>query len=406
MAARVAISVSHLSKHYPLLVRGSQTRTSVDAIFGWARRRGTPRMQRRVAALDDVSFEVARGEILGLVGRNGAGKSTLLKVLTRITAPTQGHAKLAGRVGSLLEIGTGFHPELTGRENVFLNGTLLGMKKKEIQRRFDEIVAFSGVERFLDTQVKRFSTGMYVRLAFGVAAHLENEILVVDEVLAVGDSDFQARCLRKMSEVAQSGRTVLLVSHQLQTISALASTGLYLDKGRLIYSGPVQEALDAYKQSFEVPLTAGGQFEAALRPGSGELRFDSVTTSQVYYEPQEEKVIDFSLAPTLHRHQPMHVACQVVDRDRVVVAQCDSRLVNAHLQPGSPLKGSVRIRSPWLKPGRYSVDMYLACLGEVADQWESACSFEVLSTLPYPGLAPDWAVSNSPVLADFSYQLA
>ena len=187
-----------------------------------------------------MTFDVSWGEVVGIIGRNGAGKSTLLKIINRITAPTAGRIELGGRVGSLLEVGTGFHPELTGRENVYLNGTLLGMRRKEIKERFDAIVDFAGTEKFLDTQVKRYSTGMYIRLAFAVAAHLDSEILVVDEVLAVGDSDFQAKCLRKMREVARDGRTVLLVSHQLQTVSDLCSSALYFESGRLVLHGTVE----------------------------------------------------------------------------------------------------------------------------------------------------------------------
>src|ERR1700753_2357490 len=185
-------------------------------------------------ALKDVSFEVKRGEVVGIIGRNGAGKSTLLKVLSRITAPTTGEGQIHGRVGSLLEVGTGFHPELTGRENIFLNGAILGMKKIEIERKFDEIVAFAEIEKFIDTPVKRYSSGMYVRLAFAVAAHLEPAILIVDEVLAVGDSAFQKKCLGQMKKVSREGRTVLFVSHQMSAISQLCSRVVLLKNGQLV----------------------------------------------------------------------------------------------------------------------------------------------------------------------------
>jgi lipopolysaccharide transport system ATP-binding protein len=197
-------------------------------------------------ALKDVSFEVNRGEVLGIVGRNGAGKSTLLKVLSRITEASAGRVTIKGRVASLLEVGTGFHPELTGRENIYLNGAILGMTRSEIRRKFDEIVAFAEVERFLDTPVKRYSTGMYLRLAFAVAAHLEPEILVVDEVLAVGDAEFQRKCLGKMGEVASGGRTVLFVSHSMGTVSTLCSHGLLLAGGRLVFDGALEEVLKLY----------------------------------------------------------------------------------------------------------------------------------------------------------------
>jgi lipopolysaccharide transport system ATP-binding protein len=197
-------------------------------------------------ALKDLEFEVRQGEVLGIIGRNGAGKSTLLKVLSRITEPTVGRVTLNGRIASLLEVGTGFHPELTGRENIFLNGSILGMRKAEVTRKFDDIVEFAGVEKFLDTPVKRYSSGMYVRLAFAVAAHLEPEVLIIDEVLAVGDAQFQKKCLGKMGEVAKSGRTVLFVSHNMQAVTRLCMRAILLDGGRLVSEGPVDRVVQAY----------------------------------------------------------------------------------------------------------------------------------------------------------------
>ena len=197
-------------------------------------------------ALNDVSFDVQEGQVLGIIGRNGAGKSTLLKVLARVTEPTKGTVSVRGRVGSLLEVGTGFHPELTGRENIYLNGAVLGMRRGETERKFDEIVAFSEVEQFIDTPVKRYSSGMYLRLAFAVAAHLEPEILVVDEVLAVGDAEFQKKCLGKMGDVAQQGRTVLFVSHNMSAVLRLTQEALVIDKGRLMMRAPTAEAVDYY----------------------------------------------------------------------------------------------------------------------------------------------------------------
>lgn len=208
----------------------------------------TPPTQEDFWALKDVSFEVKRGEVVGLIGRNGAGKSTLLKILSRITEPTAGRIHLRGRVASLLEVGTGFHPELTGRENIFLNGAILGMTREEIKSKFDEIVAFAEIERFLDTPVKRYSSGMYVRLAFAVAAHLEPEILIVDEVLAVGDAEFQKKCLGKMEQVSRGGRTVLFVSHNLSTVKSLCNKACLLDAGELRYSGYVEDVLRVYQE--------------------------------------------------------------------------------------------------------------------------------------------------------------
>ena len=201
--------------------------------------RGTKNAEEddRFWALRDVSFDVKQGEVLGIIGRNGAGKSTLLKIMSRVTAPTKGMIKIKGRTASLLEVGTGFHPELTGRENIFLNGAILGMTKDEIKRKFDEIVAFAEVEKFIDTPVKRYSSGMYVRLAFAVAAHLEPEILILDEVLAVGDADFQKKCLGKMQDVAEHGRTVLFVSHNMTSVRALCSRVILIDKGMVVMDG-------------------------------------------------------------------------------------------------------------------------------------------------------------------------
>src|ERR1700728_4521495 len=197
-------------------------------------------------ALKDVSFDVKQGEVIGIIGRNGAGKSTLLKILSRITEPTSGRVEIRGRVASLLEVGTGFHPELTGRENIFLNGSILGMARAEIKKKFDEIVAFAEVEKFLDTPVKRYSSGMYVRLAFAVAAHLEPEILIVDEVLAVGDAEFQKKCLGKMEDVSKGGRTVLFVSHNMEAVRRMCPRGIVLNQGRVEMVGSIKEAIDCY----------------------------------------------------------------------------------------------------------------------------------------------------------------
>jgi ABC-type polysaccharide/polyol phosphate transport system ATPase subunit len=205
-------------------------------------------------SLKDVSFDIKQGEAIGVIGRNGAGKSTLLKILSRITKPTEGYVRIRGRVGSLLEVGTGFHPELTGRENAYLNGAIIGMKKKEIDRKFDEIVAFSEIEKFIDTAVKFYSSGMYIRLAFAVAAHLEPEVLIVDEVLAVGDAAFQKKCLGKMGNVASAGRTVVFVSHQMNQIRRLCQKCIWLDSGRLQKMGPAVEAVGAYEAAVASPL--------------------------------------------------------------------------------------------------------------------------------------------------------
>ena len=239
-------------------------------------------------ALKDVSFEVRRGETVGIIGRNGAGKSTLLKVLSRITEPSAGRVTIRGRVASLLEVGTGFHPELTGRENIYLNGAILGMSRVEIRRRFDEIVAFAEVEKFLDTPVKRFSSGMYVRLAFAVAAHLEPEILVVDEVLAVGDAAFQKKCLGKMGEVATAGRTVLFVSHNMAAIQQLCQRGMVLSEGRLCNHGAIDGVVRTYLQEVKTTALKTELGERTDRKGSQWLKFTRVAIRDVQgYELQQ-----------------------------------------------------------------------------------------------------------------------
>lgn len=253
----LAIRVEHLGKQYRI---GSQSqyyrtlRDSLSNLFNAPVRRirgeANPHASHNLIwALQDVSFDVRQGQVLGIIGRNGAGKSTLLKLLARVTEPTTGYGEIRGRVGSLLEVGTGFHPELTGRENIFLNGAILGMKRAEITSKFDEIVEFSEVGQFIDTPVKRYSSGMYLRLAFAVAAHLEPEILVVDEVLAVGDAEFQRKCLGKMSDVAQAGRTVLFVSHNMSAILRLTQESIVIEKGHMALRAPTPQAVDYYLSS-------------------------------------------------------------------------------------------------------------------------------------------------------------
>lgn len=252
MEKDTSIIVKGIGKRYKIGASQERQDTLRDLIvsqvqnLGNVFRKGARSKKDEIWALRDISFDVKQGQALGIIGRNGAGKSTLLKILSRVTDPTEGYGELRGRVGSLLEVGTGFHPELTGRENIFLNGAILGMQKREIEARFDEIVEFSEVQKFIDTPVKRYSSGMYLRLAFAVAAHLEPEILVVDEVLAVGDADFQRKCLGKMSDVAESGRTVLFVSHNMSAIQRLTQESIVLEKGNVLLRAPSGEAVDFY----------------------------------------------------------------------------------------------------------------------------------------------------------------
>ena len=271
------IKVERLSKKYRIGVRQASYGTLRDTIAGALRApvKGLRRYRRlgeTIWALKEVSFEIMPGEVVGIIGRNGAGKSTLLKVLSRITEPTAGRVQLYGRVASLLEVGTGFHPELTGRENIYLNGAILGMKRTEIERKFDEIVAFAEIERFLDTPVKRYSSGMYMRLAFAVAAHLEPEILIVDEVLAVGDAAFQKKCLSKMGAVAVEGRTVLFVSHNLAAVRALCKRGILIKKGIIEVDSDVETAINCYLSEDNLS-EAAIVWDADTAPQSAEIRF-------------------------------------------------------------------------------------------------------------------------------------
>lgn len=280
------ISVENLSKIYRLGQISTGT-FAYDLSIWWAKIRGKPNPMLRIGekdhgnrdgeelwALRNVSFTVKQGEVLGIIGRNGAGKSTLLKILSRVTAPTSGKVKVQGRIASLLEVGTGFHPELTGRENIYLNGSILGMSRREIERKFDEIVDFAEIEKFIDTPVKRYSSGMYVRLAFSVAAHLDPEILIVDEVLAVGDAEFQKKCLGKMGDVAKEGRTVLFVSHNMGAVTRLCRQGLWIDQGCIRLIGNVLEVTNHYlssgvgmfaERNWDNPIVAPGDDVARLK---------------------------------------------------------------------------------------------------------------------------------------------
>jgi lipopolysaccharide transport system ATP-binding protein len=397
----VSISVSGLSKTYRIYRREDLPSSAAEAVIKKVRESKQKKVLERFDALHDVTFDVGWGEVVGIIGRNGAGKSTLLKIINRITAPTKGRVELGGRVGSLLEVGTGFHPELTGRENVYLNGTLLGMRRKEIKERFDAIVDFAGTEKFLDTQVKRYSTGMYIRLAFAVAAHLDSEILAVDEVLAVGDSDFQAKCLRKMREVARDGRTVLVVSHQLQTVSDLCSSALYLDSGHLVLHGTVEEAMEEYKRSFA--RSAPMQRTAAARPGSGELRFTTASMAKDITNPGDDVVVEFAVGANPSFGNRFHISCFLNNEDGMLIAQCDSRLKDFWLDPATDNEGSVVMRTPWLKPGAYTVDLFIHAGGRRADIWEQACHFQVLPISPYAHATTPDGTDRGVVFPDFDY---
>lgn len=277
--SNIVISVVNLSKSYRLGQITGKT-LGEDINRWWARLQKAPDPYLKIGqkahhsypgdyilALDNINFQVERGDVLGVVGRNGAGKSTILKILSRITSPTSGYVRIKGRTASLLEVGTGFHPDLTGRENIFLNGTILGMTRREIQSKFDDIVEFAEVETFIDTPVKRYSSGMYVRLAFSVAAHLDPDILLVDEVLAVGDADFQKKCLGKIGEVAQEGRTVLFVSHNMASVGSLCKSGLLIEHGKIQKSGPISEIISHYLSNHATNFNQNLQIEDAEKQG-------------------------------------------------------------------------------------------------------------------------------------------
>jgi lipopolysaccharide transport system ATP-binding protein len=270
-----AIKTENLSKLYQI---GSSKGGSIRDLILEILKPDINPLKTEFWAIKDLSIEIKKGEVLGVIGSNGAGKSTLLKLLSRITVPTEGRIKINGRISSLLEVGTGFHPELSGRENIILNGTILGMSRQEIRSKFDEVIAFSGVEKFIDTPVKHYSSGMYVRLAFAVAAHLEPEILIVDEVLAVGDTEFQKKCLGKMKDVAQSGKTVLFVSHSIQSIKSLCTLGLLLDHGRMVSYGNINSVISDYLSADKIAFNEfSSSNNESYRRGNGKARFAKIT---------------------------------------------------------------------------------------------------------------------------------
>ena len=354
-------------------------------------------------ALKDVSLEIQQGECVGIIGRNGAGKSTLLKILSRITEPSAGRAVLRGRVGSLLEVGTGFHPELTGRENIFLNGSILGMRRHEILRRMDEIVAFAEVDDFLDTPVRFYSSGMYMRLAFSVAAHLDPDILIVDEVLAVGDVEFQKKCLGKMSEVAKQGRTVLFVSHNIQAIRQLCNKALHLLQGRAAHAGCVEETLAKYLvEPRPYSHVVAGPHE---RRGTGEYRFVHASVAQPVFGVAERKRVLFRIEHRQGHLKRLFLSGQLFDANGTLLAQFDSRLLEVMLGDSPVIEGEFGMDHPWLKPGEYRLDLYILTLAidQVVDCFEGACVLNVSSILPYRGVVPEDAIRAGLTLPQFDW---
>jgi lipopolysaccharide transport system ATP-binding protein len=351
--SNIALRVDNLSKLYHIGASLQHYATLRDVLAGWLTkplRRTRPdraskngRQPDTIWALKDVSFEIRPGEVVGIIGRNGAGKSTLLKILSQITEPTYGRAEIFGRVSSLLEVGTGFHPELTGRENIYLNGAILGMRRAEINRKFDEIVAFAEIEKFLDTPVKHYSSGMYVRLAFAVAAHLEPDILIVDEVLAVGDAAFQKKCLGKMGDVATEGRTVLFVSHNMGAIRSLCERSILLVDGQLEIDGPTQAIVNAYLLSVTTMKGDKGEIHWAggeEAPGCDEVRLSSIHlishTGKVQNTFQLDKSIVVEVTYIVHKPlRGMRIVLKLKTEEGVIAfASTDHNQQPAELQPG------------------------------------------------------------------------
>jgi lipopolysaccharide transport system ATP-binding protein len=383
------IAVRNVSKAYRLGAIGATSlKDEVARLWGRARGRESNRSDgdaKDFWALRDVSFDVQRGEVVGIIGRNGAGKSTLLKILSRITQQTCGKITLRGRVASLLEVGTGFHPDLTGRENIFLNGAILGMSKAEIRRKLDEIVAFAEVEQFIDTPVKRYSSGMYVRLAFAVAAHLEPEILIVDEVLAVGDVAFQSKCLGKMGTAATEGRTILFVSHNLAAVQNLCRRAILLDGGTVVADGSTESILQQYValtlKASHVPLS-----DRHDRTGTGIVRFSSVSLDDGNGVPIKAFRCGHPATLVLHYR---NLAARELRNIRVGVGIDDAMgqriaLLSTEFVSNGPVNLradadalEVRIDRLPLTPGRYGFTLYFAVNGEPADWIQNAGSFDV-----------------------------
>lgn len=411
----VAIRVENLSKRFVLGERvGIKTFREAlqDLITTPFRRLWKPNgntdepkvdTDRVIWALKDVSFEVKHGEVLGIIGPNGAGKSTLLKILSRITEPTSGYAEIRGRVGSLLEVGTGFHPELTGRENVYLNGAILGMSRAEIKRKFDDIVSFAGVEKFIDTPVKRYSSGMQVRLAFAVAAHLDPEILIIDEVLAVGDAEFQKRCLGKMNEVARSGRTVLFVSHNMAAVEALCNTGLLMRAGKICAFGKVGSVIQTYRGAI---LASDRAIFVDLihhrgRPPGVPALMRCAWTHGGDYSPVDSFAMgeEFCVSVEFCLHSPILPVLGLVFKTSFgsPIFAVDNRFIPApHIKtPVSRGRMTCKIQALPLMPGEYFIDLYLGDQFRSIDRVHDALGFCVLPAdvfgsgrLPSPNCGP------------------
>lgn len=395
MDKNFAIKAHNISKQYRLGEIGTGT-LSHDLNRLWAKIRGKEDPYLKIGesndrtklgatnyvwSLKDIDFEVEQGDAVGIIGRNGAGKSTLLKLLSRVTKPTTGYFEVNGRIASLLEVGTGFNPEMTGRENIFLNGAILGMRKKEIQRKFDEIVDFAGVERYIDTPVKRYSSGMYVRLAFAVAAHLESEILIVDEVLAVGDAEFQKKCLGKMGDVSKGeGRTVLFVSHNMGAIQNLCNKGIVMNSGKIIYNGNVENSVQQYLKS-NLEENSIQNFEN--RKGSGRVKLLQIKIFGE--EPNKKPQIGkpFSIEFTIDN--PENLEFTQIRYDVRIDDEMGNKILwmSTILQREPPKlignKVIFKMDKLLLNEGVYYIDSWISIKAHLSDWIENVASFEVLA---------------------------
>jgi lipopolysaccharide transport system ATP-binding protein len=381
---RLAVRAEGVGKRYRLGQLGTGYRLLTEVVADRLKRVGQARRERpEFWALRDIGFEVERGETFGIIGHNGAGKSTLLKLLSRVTPPTEGEIRLRGRVGALLEVGTGFHAELTGRENVYLNGAVLGMRRAEIARKFDEIVEFAEVERFIDTPVKRYSSGMYLRLAFSVAAHLEPDVLIVDEVLSVGDLAFQEKCLGRMERVAGEGRTVLFVSHNLTAVQKLCPRSMLLARGEKLIEGATTEVIDAYLRTVRTDA-ATDLAERKDRDGSGRLRFTGISFESPR-GPVDVPVTGEDLDIVLRYESPdgtpvrnAGFAIGVYTVLGSLVLQLQSDVAGSEL-PSIPAQGEIRCSIPRLPlpAGRYTLNLMGATGGTAADWVQRACELTV-----------------------------